>query len=109
MINEILSALAPALILLIVALVTKYFPPSLGNSFLIKTPDWWSRDQQTWKDAYCYLVKVYAVLGLVLTAICGLLYIVGWVYSSYLSFALLFVFLALAHLRTRTYMRENRQ
>ncbi len=107
--NEILSALAPALILFVIALVTKYFPPSLGNSFLIKNPDWWAQDEQTWNDAYCYLVKMYARLGLTLTLICGVLYHFGWPYASYLGYGLLFLCLAIAHLQTRSYMRSNRK
>ena len=105
--NEALTVLAPALILLVIAVGTRFFPPSLGNAFLIKGPNWWSRDEQTWDIAYCYLAKRYAVLGAVLTLCCGVFYFLDWNYAPYFGFGLLLFFLFVAHFLTRKYMRSK--
>jgi len=105
--NEALTVLTPALILLVIAVGTRFFPPSLGNSFLIKGPNWWSRDQQTWDTAYCILAKRYAVLGALLTICCGGLYFLEWYYAPYVGFGLLLLFFTVAHMRTRQYMRSK--
>lgn len=105
--NEIFTILTPAFILLVIAAGTRFFPPSLGNAFLLKGPQWWARDQKTWDTAYCYLSKVYATLGIILSGICGILKYIDWFYAPYLGFGLLFLFLTLAHIRTRRYMHKK--
>ena len=105
--NEVLTLLTPALILLVMAIGTRFFPPSQGNAFLVKGSTWWSRDAETWKKAYRYLARTYALLGGLLTMACSGLVFVKSIYAPYIGFALLFLCFIVAHGLTRTYMKKQ--
>ena len=103
--DKILTTFTPALILLFIAVVTRYFPPTKGNAFLIKGPQSWAKDEDIWNKAYQYLAKRYAVYGILLTFCCGLIYFLDWKYADILGYIVLILLVILAQYQARKYMK----
>lgn len=103
----ILTTLAPALISLALFINTRYFPPSMGNTFLSKAPEWWSRDQSTWDRAFTFLAQKYGIGTVALFAICSCLLFIKNPYAAYGGYAALITYVILANYQVRLYMQEK--
>ncbi|MEP0263282.1 hypothetical protein [Dokdonia sp.] len=106
-ITTILTIMAPALIALIAYGIVRFFPPSIDNAFILKAPQWWSRDQQTWDKAYVFLAKKYILYTIILFVFCGAMFFVNWGYAMSLGYILLVFLLLLAQLQVRRYMQDT--
>ncbi|AEE19231.1 hypothetical protein JM84_0406 [Dokdonia sp. Hel_I_63] len=103
----ILTTLAPALISLALYINTRYFPPSMGNSFLAKSPEWWMRDQATWNSAYSFLAQKYGIGTIALFAICSCLFFLESPYAAYGGYVALIAYVILANYQVRSYMTDK--
>lgn len=103
----ILTTLAPALIGLALFINTKYFPPSIGNTFLSKSPEWWMRDQNTWDKAYSFLAQKYGIGTIALFAICSCLLFLESPYAAYGGYVALIAYVLLSNYQVRSYMQEK--
>ncbi len=103
----ILTTFAPALIALIAYGVVRFSPPSIDNAFISKTPQWWSRDQDTWDKAYAFLAKKYALYAIFLFVFCGGMFFVKWGYAISLGYIVLVLLLILAQYQVRRYMQDK--
>lgn len=103
----ILTTIAPALIGLALYINTKYFAPSLGNAFLSKAPEWWSRDQVTWDQAFAFLAQKYGIGTIALFGICGCLLFIKSPYAAYGGYIALVAYVLLSNYQVRSYMQEK--
>ena len=106
---SILTTLTPAFISLALYIISKYFPPSLGNSFLTQSPEWWSRDQTTWDKAYTFLTQKYGTSTIALFAMCGSLLFLKNPYAVLGGYVALIAYVLLINYQVRTYMKEKVQ
>lgn len=106
--THIITSLAPAIMLFLMAMIVKFFPPTRNNNALIiKAPEWWARDQKTWDLAHSMLAKRYMVFSLVLALLCAVLLFLKVSYGATLGYALLAVLFVLANVQIRKYMNSN--
>jgi hypothetical protein len=103
----LLTTFAPALISLALFINTRYFPPSLGNPFLSKAPEWWMRDQATWDKAYSFLAQKYGIGTIALFALCSCLLFLESPYAAYGGYIALVAYVVLANYQVRSYMQEK--
>ena len=103
----ILTTVTPALISLALYINSKYFPPSIGNAFLSKAPEWWSRDETTWNKAYSFLAQKYGICTIALFGICGGLLFLKTPYAVYGGYVALVAYVILANYQVRSYMQEK--
>jgi len=104
----IITNLAPAIMLLIVAMIVRLFPPTRDNNPLIASvPDWWKRDQQTWSKAHKMLSKYYLIYSVVLACCCVAIMLLETVYGATIGYVLLVVFFVLANFQVRRFMSRK--
>ena len=104
----IITSLAPAIMLFLIALIVRFFPPTRDNNALImKAPDWWSRDQNTWDLAHAMLAKRYMIYSLILAGVCALLLYFEMGYGATLGYILLAVLFLLANYQVRKEMESK--
>ena len=106
----IITTIAPALIMIIVYIIVRFFPAStdsIDKSFISKAPQWWARDQKTWNTAHYYLAKKYFIYAIILTIFCVGMIFITWEYASILGYILLIVFILLANYQVRAYMQDH--
>ncbi len=104
----IITNIAPALMLFLAAMVVQFFPPSKkANTLLLKVPDWWSRDDKTWKSAYQFLAKKYLIYSVFLAIICVALFYQAPVYGATIGYLFLLLFFILAQIQVRRYMHTK--
>lgn len=106
-IDSILTTITPSLIAFAVYIISKQFPPSLDNAFLLKAPAWWSRDQETWYKSYAFLAKKQLQYAVVLLAICIGCSFINWEHKVAIGYVMLVVFMILAAYQQRVYMRDT--
>lgn len=106
----IITSLAPAIMLFLIGLIVRFFPPTRDNNALIsKAPEWWSRDQDTWDRAHSMLSKWYLIYSLVLAAFCLLLLFLKVGYGSTLGYILLAALFLFANIQVRRYMEATKK
>lgn len=106
----IITSLVPAIMLFLIGVIVRFFPPTRANNALIvKAPEWWSHDQDTWDRAHSMLAKWYLVYSLVLAAFCGLLLFLEVGYGSTLGYILLAVLFLLANIQVRRSMESTKK
>lgn len=105
--TSILTTIAPALIALIAYIVVRFSPPSLDNAFILKGPQWWSRDQETWDKSYTFLAKKYLLSTIILFVFCGAMFFIDWEYAISLGYLLLVLLILLAQYQARSYMKNT--
>lgn len=101
---QTLTALAPALIMGFLWIVTKFSPPSLEGSQNSQSPEWWRRDQKTWDLAQRITARKYALFALIITIFCITTLFFDWPFSSMIGYGLLIFFFLLAQYQVRSYM-----
>lgn len=107
-ITHISTSLAPAIMLFLIAIIVKFFPPTRhNNALVVKAPEWWARDQKTWDLAHSMLAKRYVVFSLVLAVLCAALLFFKISYGATLGYVLLAVLFVLANVQIRKYMNSN--
>ena len=106
--THIITSLAPAIMLFLIAMIVKFSPPTRDNNALIvKAPEWWARDQKTWDLAHSILAKRYTIYGIILAALCGALLFLKVPYGPTLGYLLLAVLFVLANVQVRRYMNST--
>lgn len=103
----ILTAIAPALILLFVFAILRFFPPSINTDFILKAPGWWSRDQATWDKGHLLLAQKYLLYGVMLLLFCLVVLFLEWTFGATIGYVLLIVFFVLANLQVRKIMEKS--
>jgi hypothetical protein len=103
----ILTAIAPALILLFVFVIVRFFPPSLNRGFILEAPQWWSRDQATWDKGHSLLAQKYLIYGILLLLFCLAALFLEWTFGATIGYVLLIAFFVLANFQVRTIMEKS--
>lgn len=104
---QTLTALAPALIMGFLWIITKFSPPSINGVENSRSPEWWRRDQKTWDTAQKITAKKYALFAVILGIYCITTLFFNWTFSSFLGYGLLIFFFLLAQYQVRSYMNEK--
>jgi len=100
--------ITPALMLLFVGVILKFFPPTRDtDSFLIKSPNWWSRDQKTWYKGYEILSKWVLIYGSVLAIILIGILLLEYTQYAFVGYLLMIGFFFVATWQTRKYMNKH--
>lgn len=102
-----LTFFTPALMLLFIGLSTRFFPPSLGKSFILKSPDGWSQNRETWEKAHRFISQKYLMYGGVLAVYSGISLFLNKLELSIVGYVLFIVFFVLSHFQTRKFMGKN--
>lgn len=104
----ILSNFTPAIMLFLVAMATRFFPPTKeGSAITISAPEWWRRDQKTWESAYKFLSKRYLQYSILLAGICVVFLFFDLSYGATIGYLLLIAFFAIAQVQVRHFMNTS--
>lgn len=103
----ILTAIAPALILLFVFVIVRFFPPSLKRGFILEAPEWWSRDQATWDKGHLLLAQKYLLYGVLLLLFCLATLFLEWTFGATIGYVLLILLFVLANFQVRKIMNKS--
>jgi len=104
----IITSFTPAIMLFLVAMAVRFFPPTReGNAIVMSAPEWWRRDEKTWEKAYTFLSKRYLQLSIALAALCAALLFFNLSYGATLGYLFLVAFFVLAQVQVRQYMNAK--
>lgn len=104
----IMTSLTPAIMLFLVAMALRFFPPSReGSSVVMSAPEWWRRDAKTWERASGFLAKRYLVFSLILAGLCAALLFLELTYGAAIGYILLVVFFIAGQLQVRQFMKAK--